>query len=118
MVQRFHVLVVDDDSLVRRAIARKLETDFDVCCAGSCHEGLEALTGRTFDLVVCDYDLGDGTGLEVLSQVGVSHPDTKRVLLSGSAPNGAGDFADLVLAKPFPPELAQLLFELVVRTLR
>jgi hypothetical protein len=38
--------------------------------------------------------------------------------LSGFPPEDAGDFADLVLAKPFPAALARLLVELVVVTVR
>ena len=100
------VLVVDDETLVRRSLSR--------VCSGRNHEvkeaedgerGLELWSSFQPDLVFLDILMPKLTGLEVLKKVKKS-PTVKVILMSaytgGIAPEEArAAGADLFLAKPF-----------------
>ena len=70
--RRTTALVVDDNLLVRDALATQLECrELDVCCAASHSQALQMLADQgsdAFDIIVTDYDLGDGNGLDLLAQ--------------------------------------------------
>jgi DNA-binding NtrC family response regulator len=78
------VLLVDDDALVRNAIARELGRACLVHQASSCAEALELLgAGHKFAAVITDYNLGEGpTGLELLEVAQRQWPKSLRVLTS------------------------------------
>jgi len=60
------ILVVDDEPLVLRATCRALRTaGFQALGAASVKAAIELAQQQGFDAVVSDYDLGDGTGLDV-----------------------------------------------------
>src|SRR5262250_3196293 len=68
--RKLRVLYVDDDAVDRMAferLVRRAQLPWDHHAAGSVHEARERLSERSFDAVVTDYSLGDGTALEVLS---------------------------------------------------
>jgi two-component system nitrate/nitrite response regulator NarL len=68
---RIRILIVDDHTLFRESIARLLsaETDFEIAghCA-SAEEALGIITKAAVDVVLLDYDLGDGKGTDFLSR--------------------------------------------------
>ena len=75
----------------------------DVTCAQSVQEARDALDDGEFDIVICDYSLPDGNGLEIVAEVAECHPLSKTVVISGNIPNI--DFSksvpvDRVYAKP------------------
>ncbi len=96
---RMSILLVEDDPLVARATARLLRLRHEVTVAGGVAEALAALAGRAFDVVVSDFDLGDGTGDEVLARAAEVQPAARRVLYSGVSCRGAR-FAQRVVQKP------------------
>jgi two-component system nitrate/nitrite response regulator NarL len=65
------ILVVDDHTLFRESVARLLaaEPDFEIAahCA-SAPEALKLVAKTPIDVVLLDYDLGDGKGLDFLSK--------------------------------------------------
>lgn len=61
------VLVVDDSSTIIDWLVGVLAPEFHVETARSVSDALDALRLAKFDVVVTDYDLGDGTGLDLLS---------------------------------------------------
>jgi len=79
------ILIVEDEPLVRRALARELGREFDVLQAGDFSEALETYNReREIRAVVCDQDLGDGpSGSEFLERVKATTPDTVRIMVSG-----------------------------------
>jgi len=100
-------LVVDDEPLVRRAVARILEAQGFTCLeAGSGVEGLDVLGGTgELPLIVSDLRMPGLDGMGFLSEVRRRFPDTAVVMLSGMAETsvaveclhlGAADF----LTKP------------------
>jgi len=68
---RMRILVVDDHALFRESVARLLsrEPDFDVVahCAAA-DEALDVLQRQPVDLVLLDFDLGQGDGLDFMRQ--------------------------------------------------
>lgn len=101
------VLVVDDEILVRRALARAFQlAGHQVSEAAGGQEGLELW--RTFlpDLVLLDVLMPDLNGPQVLEQIGTSKGLCRVILMS--AYTGTYDLqraknlgADLFLSKPF-----------------
>lgn len=82
------VLVVDDEPLVGRAVARVLGPRHDVVVATSGREALSLIgTGHVFDLVLCDLMMPEMTGMELYHAVLERAPDVAEqfVFLTGGA---------------------------------
>jgi diguanylate cyclase (GGDEF)-like protein len=82
------LLVIDDDELDRKAVARAVKvlgTDYEMHEARDGRQGVELATAQTFDCILLDYQLPDMDGLDVLiqlrDQLGVTAP---IVMLTGS----------------------------------
>ncbi len=98
---RLRVLLVEDDPLVAAATARMLGRRHDVLVARSVSRGLAELAARTFDAVVSDFELGDGTGDQILARAAELQPAARRVLYTGAADHArARPFAHCVRQKP------------------
>jgi len=83
---RVTVLLIDDDETWARVTSRLLanNTDaLDVTTAHSLTEGRETFERLDPDCVVCDYQLGDGTGLALLETVRATGPDRPFLLVTG-----------------------------------
>ena len=81
------VLVVDDDEMVRRAMARWLdrEPDFKVVAeAATYKEGLDASRAHEVDLALLDFRLPDGSGIDLCRTIHQEHPAIKVVMLTGA----------------------------------
>jgi two-component system, LytTR family, response regulator len=73
MKRTLQLLIVDDEPLIRAGIRDGLSAIEDVEIAGECGsvtEAVEALQAREIDLVLLDVELPDGTGFDVIRQVG------------------------------------------------
>lgn len=78
------ILAVDDDPSVLAVVARQLAGDFDIWTAQTIEHARAYLGQRSFDIVLCDLTLPDGSGLELLDWVLRTAPRTARVLISGT----------------------------------
>jgi DNA-binding response OmpR family regulator len=77
------VLVVEDDKVVRLALARILRLEgFAVLSAASLAEAYALLDGQ--DAVLLDLNLPDGLGTEVLARIKAHHPRTRVAVLTGA----------------------------------
>ena len=80
------VLLSDDDETWARTQRRVLERQsdrLDIETAHSLTETRQYLASKTPDCLVCDYQLGDGTALELLPEVRKSHPKLPFILVTG-----------------------------------
>lgn len=86
------LLIVDDDflfadmlpKLLRKSIAKPALV---ITSAKTPQEALQRLSGQSFDVVLCDYDLRDEqTGLDVLAHASRLANPPFRILLSGHSP--------------------------------
>lgn len=108
------ILVVDDDRLLLRSLARLLgRLGYDVHTAGSTAAALDVLRRRPVDAVLTDVAMPDGSGLDLLRQLKDEDAGLPVLVMSGegSIQNalqavklGAFDF----LEKPVPAERLEL----------
>jgi CheY-like chemotaxis protein len=85
---RGRVLVVDDEPMARRGIARLLRDQHDVETAGSAAEALERLrAGAEFDAILSDVMMPGGSGLDLLGALLTEFPPCadRVVFMTGGA---------------------------------
>jgi len=80
------ILLVDDDALVLAGLKRQLRNQFRIETALSGEEGLKMIERNgPYAVVVSDFLMPGMNGVEFLSRVKVSHPETMRMMLTGCA---------------------------------
>jgi CheY-like chemotaxis protein len=104
-----HLLVVDDEEIVRTLVARLLVGfGYRVQSAPNGDEALRLIRGgATFDLLLTDIALPGMSGGELSEQVASVAPGTKILFMSGHAADEAslrGAGPSSFLAKPFTAE--------------
>ncbi len=109
------ILLVDDDQNLLDSFRRLLKDDFELFTAESGQEAMGVLvTCGPFTVIVSDLKMPGMDGIELLSRVSRSSPDTVRILLTGHADMQAAiDASNLgyvyrFLTKPCPPEILRL----------
>ncbi len=103
------VLVIEESELDRMYLRKCLaDTQLNVVAVGSAAEGL-ARCKETFDLIICDFNLSEMNGLELLQKLRQSNNQTPMIMVSAddslrtklplfeSVPDG-------VVPKPFKPQ--------------
>lgn len=104
------VLVVDDEDIVLRIVARILGPDgYSITTRSTVTEAIELLTSSKDaapDVILTDLHLQDGTGLEILAAARAECPDAVTVVMSGrttigSAVEAMRSGAYDCLSKPF-----------------
>jgi len=103
------LLVVSDDSI--RDIFRKLfeRSAYYTVAAEKAKEGLEALKDECFDIVICDFDLHDSTGVVFFESTKNICPDRSNILMiTPGDPVNVYEVKKLnirhIIEKPFPFE--------------
>jgi two-component system chemotaxis family response regulator WspR len=79
------VLLVDDDSLLCRALARAMGGRFEFFSAADGAEGLRMARELRPDVVIADHAMPKIPGVELLAQLSAELPETIRILMSGYA---------------------------------
>jgi signal transduction histidine kinase len=108
-VRRGRVLIVDDEVMFAKAVARSLAIEHDVELAGSAGDALERVRrGQRYDVIVCDLMMPQMTGMELHAELARLEPDlaARIVFVTGGAfTAGARAFLDTVpnqrIEKPF-----------------
>ncbi len=76
------ILVVDDEALIRWSLVQRLTAEgYFVIEAGTAKEALQKFRNNT-DLVLLDYKLPDGDGLQVLKAMKAAEPEILVILLT------------------------------------
>lgn len=111
-----NILVVDDSATMRMIVIKSLRqagfANVNTIEAGTAKEGLAKIAEGSIDLVLCDVNMPEITGIEMVKVVRAkfpklpifmvtteSSPEMKQTMLAAGA-NG-------VVIKPFPPEELQ-----------
>ena len=79
------ILITDDHALVRRGLKQVLEEEFDQVVFGEAQntrEMLEHLQKKAWDVVILDITLPGRSGLEVLGELKLTHPNLPVLVLS------------------------------------
>lgn len=102
-----HILVADDDRLIRLTLEAGLSLNgFRVSLARSGREAIAAAREQQFDAVLSDIYMADGDGLQVVRELRALHPSLPVILMTAqgelavtirAVDEGASD----VIAKPF-----------------
>ncbi len=103
----YNILLVEDERVTRRAISRSFDKyNFNYVAAETVKEATDFLKSRSFDVVMSDVRLPDGTGLDLLDMLNNSLLDVPFIVITASEDKnlmqqalsmGAADF----LSKPF-----------------
>jgi len=105
-----HILVIDDEYLVRYTLARVLRNDgYDVVTAADGQRGMVAFRESAPDIVITDIIMPEQDGIATIRQMRRERPQIKILAISGEV--GIGNFdvleiarklgADDVIGKPF-----------------
>lgn len=123
MSARARICLIDDDMLVRDALALGLtDAGFDVLAAPGAAAGYDLTARERIDAIVTDLNMPGTDGAQLIAQVRARFPDMPIVAISGATEiNGLSVIdvarargADAVLTKPFRArELANLLERLL-----
>ena len=78
------LLIVDDDKPFLTRLARAMEgRGFEVATADSVADGMSSIGQRAPAFAVIDMRLGDGNGLDVMSELKAKRPDARAIILTG-----------------------------------
>ncbi|MGC4101975.1 sigma-54-dependent transcriptional regulator [Ferruginibacter sp.] len=104
------ILVIDDDLDMCQLLTRFLKrNDYEVEGASSGAKGIEKFKQEEFDIVICDYRLGDMEGIQVLEEIKKIEPAAIVLIITGYSDiktavevikSGAYDY----LTKPLVPD--------------
>lgn len=85
MPNKFQVLIVEDDAVFRRGLARIFSAEeFEVTQVGDGEQALALIGHHPLDLIICDFRLPGINGVEVLSHVQQIKPKTPFLLLTAN----------------------------------
>jgi DNA-binding NtrC family response regulator len=121
---RPRVLVVDDEDGVRSGLRRFLSLNgFEVSEAANCADAVEVLRGVALEAAVVDYQLPDGSGVELLSRLRGAVSDLQVIMLTGYASielavQAIKEGADQFLTKPADPHAVVVLLRRMIEAAR
>ena len=99
------ILVVDDDPVVRRTIARfLLAEDFTVVEAVDGVDALEHCARQPVAVVVTDVRMPQMGGFELGRRIAAAWPRVQLLFVTAYPDEDAGEFASRILNKPFNPD--------------
>ncbi len=79
------ILVVDDEPAILSLLQHQLSGEFEVVTAATLDAARRRLASDPIDIILTDFTLPDGTGLQLLDWAYHRTPPTARVLMSGTA---------------------------------
>lgn len=104
------VLVIDDEQVVLESCRKILTGEgYDVVSTVDPKEGIKLLTASRFDIILCDWNMPEIDGMDVISRVEKESPDTVVLMITGypsaeRATEAIQKGAHHFIAKPFTPE--------------
>ena len=78
-----HILVVDDDDVIRETLFELLSSDYSCQTADTAEAALGKLQTQRFDVVLTDISMPGLSGMELLTKVVELYPGTHVIIISG-----------------------------------
>jgi two-component system, NarL family, nitrate/nitrite response regulator NarL len=91
-MDQIRILIVDDHSLFRQSLGRFLATTPGCCVVGQCGstaEAVRAFSETEADLVLLDFDLGDGQGVDLIAELKKRQESAKVLMVTAGMPDGS-----------------------------
>jgi two-component system, NtrC family, response regulator HydG len=78
------ILIIDDDMDMCALLGRFLQRNgFETDAAHTGHKGIAKFNEQKFDIVLCDFRLGDKDGKDVLQEIKAINPQTIVIIITG-----------------------------------
>jgi len=88
-----NILVIDDDKLMRLALARILiSSGYNVIQASDGEEGLQLYRTQDFDLVITDLIMPDKEGIQIIRELRKENSSIRIIAMSAGGRGGATDY--------------------------
>ena len=80
------ILIVDDDANIREGVSDILDVEgYDTAQASSGAEAVAQVKKTVFDVILMDYNLTDGTGIDAIKQIRALNADSQILMITGNA---------------------------------
>ena len=77
------ILLIDDDEWIRDSLSLFFEGEgCRLLALESAEQGMEALKGQAYDIIIADYRLPGMDGLEFLKRIQETHPHAMKILIT------------------------------------
>lgn len=81
--RRWHIMIVDDEPLVRESLGEMLtHSGYSVTTASNGKQACETLKNSNLDILITDIKMPQMDGMELLRSVRMSHPDTAVIVMT------------------------------------
>src|SRR5258708_5292376 len=86
MSDKGKILICDDDAHLRDSLHDLLEMEgYEIQEAGSGAEAMKRVAGVSFDVIFMDYNLPDGTGIDVIHQIRKTNTESQILMMTAHA---------------------------------
>jgi DNA-binding NtrC family response regulator len=106
MITEGNILIIDDDPLLLMNYADLLiDNGYNVTEANSYTQGKNYSSTQSFDIIICDHDLGDGKGIELIKTWIKTNYISPVIFLTGADAQiikEANELPNVVAALPKP----------------
>jgi len=80
------ILIVDDDANMRESVNDNLEVEgYETAQAGSAAEAVAQVKKTQFDVILMDYNLTDGTGIDAIQQIRKLNSESQILMITAHA---------------------------------
>jgi signal transduction histidine kinase len=118
------ILIVDDDANIREGVGDILDAEgYEIAQAGSGAEAVAQVKKAAFDVILMDYNLTDGTGIDAIKQIRALNADSQILMITGNASldtavKAIQQSVDDFLTKPVQPDLLKRAIEKSLEKMR
>jgi DNA-binding NtrC family response regulator len=82
-IKEMAVLLIDDDKWIRHSLSLLFESEgCNLLALETAEEGIEALKGKDYDIIIADYRLPGMDGVTFFKEIQESHPNALKILIT------------------------------------
>src|SRR4051812_44688802 len=85
MAARHTILIVDDEPDVVQSVRDLLRLDYKVLGATNTQDAMRLMHEHSVDVIMTDQRMPEMTGVQLLDQIKIPHPEATRLLFTGYA---------------------------------